>query len=1034
MRIRRTRSSDESSFWAKTRRWVASRCGLKQFALAVLVGMILAGGLGFWYVKTGQAWIATLTAPLRAEAQKTVEEVTVTNDLPTLYFDIGFAEFQAMATQREEALQKGILLQDDDDWARAEIRFQGETIPVRLRLKGDWTDHLNDKKWSFRVKTRGDATLLGMRSFSVQAPYTRSYLNEWLYYEDLRQAGILAPRYSFVNVVVNGESWGIYALEENFSKELLEAQGRREGVIIRFDESLFWERRAQLMGVPDGGIGVFGADPITRGFETPEFALVDEFNTAKIATDPVLEEQSRAALGLLRGFQSQSLTTSQVFDTDLLGRYLAHANLWSARHGTAWHNVRYYYNPLTSRLEPIAYDALALCQDYVGLLDLDRYDDPAVMQAYAHETQRISQPEYLDSLKATYGGEFERYRSILLQEFPEDELVPPWEALAKRQTLLQVALHPPQSVYAYQLAEPAAAAVEIQVGNILHYPVVLTQLQVEERTVDIHPDWITEKDSELLVPNVDSAVILRSAHATVPQYVTLRIPAAMLQSLLPAGTTLYSNTLQLVTNLYGVTETTVVDVLPKYPPILSTRLTPTQPSVAEALQRYPFLSLAETPDFLMLRPGNWAVAGDLVLPDGVGLQATQSVSLTFEPGALFFANGPLLLSAPDDGGIYLGPQGKSWAGLVILQTGESRLSELRNVEIRGTTGIDREGWMTTGGVTFYESPVTLENCRILDSAAEDALNIVRTDFELVNAEFGHLASDAFDGDFVQGEIKNCAFHDIRGDGVDLSGSHVWIKSVNLLRIYDKGVSVGEGSTVSAENIYAREVTLAIVSKDLSQVTVDRLVLSRVRIAGLAAYQKKMEYGPAHITATNVEVRDMSPSALVQKGSGIRINGNYAPTVELSIADFYDRLEALAQMRSLDYALGTAIKLQGFTLLTPEVHPGGTLRLSLYWQAESTPALNYTVFIHINDEAGSLVAQQDVMPAEDTAPTSRWEPGEFVEDFHIIPLPEDLPSGEYHILVGMYDFQTGARLPVTTPEGEELPDAALWLPETFGVVE
>jgi len=253
MRIRRTRSSDESSFWAKTRRWVASRCGLKQFALAVLVGMILAGGLGFWYVKTGQAWIATLTAPLRAEAQKTVEE----------------------------ALQKGILLQGDDDWARAEIRFQGETIPVRLRLKGDWTDHLNDKKWSFRVKTRGDATLLGMRSFSVQAPYTRSYLNEWLYYEDLRQAGILAPRYSFVNVVVNGESWGIYALEENFSKELLEAQGRREGVIIRFDESLFWERRAQLMGVPDGGIGVFGADPITRGFETPEFALVDEFNTAK---------------------------------------------------------------------------------------------------------------------------------------------------------------------------------------------------------------------------------------------------------------------------------------------------------------------------------------------------------------------------------------------------------------------------------------------------------------------------------------------------------------------------------------------------------------------------------------------------------------------------------------------------------------------------------------------------------------------------------------------------------------------------------
>ncbi len=1033
MRIRRTRSSGESGFWVETQRWVVSRRGLRQFALAVLVGMILAGGLGFWYVKTGQTWIAALIALLRAEARKTVEEVTVTNNLPTLYFDIGFAEFQTMAAQREEALQNGILLQDDDDWARAEIRFQGETIPVRLRLKGDWTDHLNDNKWSFRVKTRGDAVLLGMRSFSVQAPYTRSYLNEWLYYEDLRQAGILAPRYSFVNVVVNGESWGIYALEESFSKEMLESQGRRESVIVRFNEDLFWERRAQVMGAPGEGDAPFHVDPIARGFGTPEFALVDEFNTTKVAADPVLEEQSRAALGLLRGFQNQTMTTSQVFDTDLLGRYLAHANLWSARHGTAWHNVRYYYNPLTSRLEPIAYDALALCNIYAGFLDLDRYDDLAVMEAYAREVERISQPEYLNSLKATYGGEFERYRSILLQEFPEDELSPPWETLARRQTLLQAALHPPQSVYAYQLTEPATTTVELQVGNILHYPVVLTQLQVESRTVDIQPDWIVEKDSELLEHNVISSVILRSAHAAVPQYVTLRIPAATLQSLLPEGTTLYSNTLQLVTNLYGVTEPTVVDVLPKYPPILSTRLTPPQPSVAEALQRYPFLALAETSDFLTLRPGNWAVEGDLVLPDGVGLKATQSVSLTFEENALFFANGPLLLSAPDDGSITLGPQGESWAGLIVLQAGERRLSELRGVEIRGTSGIERAGWMTTGGVTFYESPVILDRCRILASTAEDALNIVRTDFELVDTEFGHLASDAFDGDFVQGEIKNCAFHDIRGDGVDLSGSHVWIRNVDLLRIYDKGISVGEGSTISAEKIRAQEVALAIVSKDLSQVTVDGMVISRIWIAGLAAYQKKMEYGPAHITATNVEARDMSPSALVQKGSSIRINGDYAPTVELSIDDFYGRLAALSQMQSLDYALGTAIKLQGFTLLTPEVRPGGTLQLSFYWRAESAPALNYTVFIHVYDETGNLITQQDMMPAEGTAPTSRWEPGQFVEDFHILPAPEDMPPGEYHILVGMYDFQTGARLPVTTPEGEELPDAIIEL-GTFKVLE
>ncbi|MEA3396059.1 MAG: CotH kinase family protein, partial [Chloroflexota bacterium] len=244
MRIRSKSSSERRSRWSAIKSWLRSRRIGLQLLLAFGLGTIVAGGVGLWYIKSGKTWIATLTAPLHAEAQKTVEEVTVTNDLPILYFDIGFVEFQTLAAQREEALQKGVLMQDDDDWVRAQIRFQGETISVRLRLKGDWPDHLEEKKWSFRVKTRNDATLLGMRSFSVQAPYTRSHLNEWLYYEDLRQAGILAPRYSFVNVVVNGESWGLYALEESFSKELLESQGRRESVIVRFNEDLLWKQRA----------------------------------------------------------------------------------------------------------------------------------------------------------------------------------------------------------------------------------------------------------------------------------------------------------------------------------------------------------------------------------------------------------------------------------------------------------------------------------------------------------------------------------------------------------------------------------------------------------------------------------------------------------------------------------------------------------------------------------------------------------------------------------------------------------------------
>jgi hypothetical protein len=125
--------------------------------------------------------------------------------------------------------------------------------------------------------------------------------------------------------------------------------------------------------------------------------------------------------------------------------------------------------------------------------------------------------------------------------------------------------------------------------------------------------------------------------------------------------------------------------------------------VTEALARYPFLMFSGSSDFLRLKPGTWSVSGDLVLPDGVGLMATRATTLTFEREALFFANAPLLLSVPEGEEIRLLPQEESWAGLVVLQAGEEPASLLQRVVISGTAGISRAGWMTTGGVTFYEA-------------------------------------------------------------------------------------------------------------------------------------------------------------------------------------------------------------------------------------------------------------------------------------------------------------------------------------------
>lgn len=166
------------------------------------------------------------------------------NNLPAPIIDRKFKDVRKVETQREEALWRGIINSSDDDFVSAEIRLDGQTIPVKMRLKGDDLQRVSTDKWSFRIHVKGDDHILGMPRMSIQHPMTMNYLAEWAFLENLRMEGILAPRCQFVNVVLNGERKGVYALEESFSKEMLESQQRREGILFGSDEDRYWARAA----------------------------------------------------------------------------------------------------------------------------------------------------------------------------------------------------------------------------------------------------------------------------------------------------------------------------------------------------------------------------------------------------------------------------------------------------------------------------------------------------------------------------------------------------------------------------------------------------------------------------------------------------------------------------------------------------------------------------------------------------------------------------------------------------------------------
>ncbi|MDV7396698.1 hypothetical protein RZS08_35200, partial [Arthrospira platensis SPKY1] len=114
-----------------------------------------------------------------------------------------------------------------------------------------------------------------------------------------------------------------------------------------------------------------------------------------------------------------------------------------------------------------------------------------------------------------------------------------------------------------------------------------------------------------------------------------------------------------------------------------------------------------------------------------------------------------------------------------------------------------------GAITFYESELRMANSAIIKARCEDALNTVRTTFELRRCYIGDAFSDAFDADFCKGSIHHSRFERSGNDGLALSGSTITIRDCYVSNCGDKGISAGEASDVSVFGIEIRTANIGM---------------------------------------------------------------------------------------------------------------------------------------------------------------------------------------------------------------------------------
>lgn len=86
-------------------------------------------------------------------------------------------------------------------------------------------------------------------------------------------------------------------------------------------------------------------------------------------------------------------------------------------------------------------------------------------------------------------------------------------------------------------------------------------------------------------------------------------------------------------------------------------------------------------------------------------------------------------------------------------------------------------------------------------------------------------------------------------------------------------------------------------------------------------------------------------------------------------------------------------------------------LSFYWQLTAPVADSYKVFIHLRDSQGNILLNMDRFTFNNEVPVQQWPINAVIKDTNWFTLPADLPPGDYHFFVGLYNPVTGERIPI-----------------------
>lgn len=787
--------------------------------------------------------------------------------------DIKFDDYQKILQERENALKNGFLGYTDQEEVPATLMHNGKQTRIKIRLKGDAVDHLRGEKWSFRIKVNDDdSSFLGMTRFSIQAPVARQHVFEWIFHQLLKKEGLVSLDYDFIDVTLNGKRLGAYAVEEFFSERVLTNNNLPAGPILKINEDLYYDF---AIGEDDkGAIGIrLPKEPLGVIYAASPIEVFEPSKWTSPSKDVESYKIFQTAKDLLESFRRGQLEASEVFDVSKTAKFFAIMDLTKSFHASTWPNMRFYYNPITSRLEFVGYDASSSVGEQLSFLsgyprteehlessvDDVRYaifKDPIIYREYVKQLERISKSSYLDDFFSGVKEILDKKLAIIYRDEPFYFFNKNW--LYDNQKSIDKAIHPlaPSALAYFKEYDDASKIVTIQVGNIQSFSLEILGVQSDS--------------GNLFKPlAVSGALEGRSTHGPVDfKEFQFAVPRdfkwseKIIQSLILNYKILGAST-AMTTKIIPWSYLSDVGEIEKI-----------KNNQNSNVYLFNFLITDYLSKTVSVRQGIWTLTKDLVIPPDFTFVAGPGSEINIINSAKIISYSPLNFIGEEEHPVKIFSSDKTSKGILVLAFG--RKSRLNDVTVSNNL------------ITFYESPVDVRNSRFIGSTSnDDTVHIVRSEFSISDSLFQDTFSDGLDVDFSRGTLTRMTFINTGNDAMDFSGSYVEVKDSHIDRAGDKGISAGEQTNVKVNGLTITDSNIGLASKDLSELVGDNIEINGSKVVGVAVFQKKPEFGPGQAVITNLQAKGNAKQFLVERGSLLQVDGKTIEDKETDLKEkFY----------------------------------------------------------------------------------------------------------------------------------------------------